>query len=336
MSRREALAIAAGSVSALLGPELAESVSAEAAKTRRFDVVIVGGGPAGLSAGLVLGRACRRVLICDSGHGRNAPAAAVHGFLTQDGTPPAELRRIGREQLKPYDVALHDGMVTDAKKVEGGFEVTLDDTEVVACRKLILATGLADGLPEIPGLKEFWGDSIILCPYCHGWEFKGQPWSFIAAPEDVIESATLLLGWTKRLSLLTNGPVDLPAATRDWLSNRSIEVFQERIERLEGDDGKLKAIRFERGRRLQCSVLYLRSRFRQASNLAEKLGCELIESGFTAGMVKTDPMSVTRVEGVYVIGDASAGPPIVASAVAEGSMAAGAANRAMLIEDSGS
>lgn len=333
MSRRQALALAAGSAAVFLGTETAGAEPRAPDEARRFDVVIVGGGPAGLSAALVLGRACRHVLVCDSGPGRNAPAAGVHGFFSRDGTPPSELRRIGREQLKPYAVEMRDASATDARKVEGGFEVTLDGADRVACRKLILATGLTDVLPEIPGLKEFWGTGVILCPYCHGWEFRGRPWSFMAPPEHVVESATLLLGWTKELTLLTDGPAALSPEDRAWLGKRSIEVVEGRIERLEGADGKLAAVRLKGGETRDCSVLKIQGTSRQRSNLPEKLGCELVKEGPTAGMIKADPTGATGVEGLYVIGDASAGAPNVALAVADGSMAAGTANRAMLIED---
>ncbi|WP_231749686.1 NAD(P)/FAD-dependent oxidoreductase [Tautonia plasticadhaerens] len=335
MTRRQAMA-AAASAGVLLGRSTAEAKGDEPvhATNRAFDVVVVGGGPAGLSAALVLGRACLRVLVCDSGRGRNAPAAGVHGFLTQDGTPPAELRRIGREQLRPYGVEFHEGAVVDARKTEDGFEVTLDGGEAVACRKLILATGMADVLPEIPGLRELWGRSVIHCPYCHGWEFRGRPWAFLVPPEAVVEMATLLRGWTERLTLLTNGPSGVSPEHRTWLEGHAVEVVEDRIDRLEGDAGEFRAIHLEGGRRLERDVLFVHARLRQASDLAERLGCSLHEEGPKAGMVRADPMGATEVEGLYVVGDASeAGVPSVASAVAEGSVAAAVASRAIFSED---
>ena len=301
---------------------------------RRFDAVIVGGGPAGLSAALVLGRACRTVLVCDSGRGRNAPAAGVHGFLTQDGTPPAELRRLGREQLRPYEVRFHEGTVVDARKVGGGFEVTLDGGETVACRKLILATGMVDVLPEIRGLHELWGTGVIQCPFCHGWEHRGRPWAVLAPPEAAVEVTTLLLGWTKRLTLLTDGPSGLAPEDRAWLEGHGVEVVEGRVERLEGDGGRLRAILLDGGRRLERGVLFVRTRLRQASDLPERLGCELVADGPKAGMVRADPLGASGVEGLYVVGDASdAGVPSVASAVAEGSVAAALASKAIFTED---
>ena len=297
-------------------------------------MVVVGGGPAGLSAALVLGRACRSVLLCDSGKGRNAPAEGVHGFLGQDGTPPADLRRIGREQLRPYDVQLHDGAVVDARKIEGGFEVTLDGGQEVACRKLILATGMTDVLPEIPGLRELWGKSVIHCPYCHGWEFRGRRWAFLVPADAVVETATLLSGWTTKLTLLTNGPCEVSAEHQAWLEERAIEIVEGRIERLESHGDDLKAIHLEGGRRLDRDVLFVHTRLRQASDFAERLGCSLIEAGPKAGMARADPFGATDVEGLYVAGDASeAGVPSVASAVAEGAVAAAFACRAIFTED---
>jgi thioredoxin reductase len=336
MSRRRAVAVAAGSAGLILGAGVAaaEERGATAQPTRRFDVVVVGGGPAGLSAALVLGRACRSVLVCDSGRGRNAPAAGVHGFLTQDGIPPAELRRIGREQLRPYHVEWHDGAVVDARKSEGGFEVTLDGAGVVACRKLILATGMVDVLPEIPGLRELWGASVIHCPYCHGWEYRGKPWAVLVPPEAAIETATLLFGWTRELTLLTDGPSRLTPEDRAWLEKRGVEVVEGRVERLEGKGGRLRSILLEGGRRLEREVLFVRTQLRQSSDLPVRLGCELVVDGPKAGMARTDPFGATSVEGLYIVGDASdAGSPSVASAAAEGATAAALASKAIFTED---
>ncbi len=337
MSRRQALALAAGLAGMILGAGTAsaEGGAPTAKPTRRFDAVIVGGGPAGLSAALVFGRACRSVLVCDSGRGRNAPAAGVHGFFSQEGTPPAELRRIGREQVKPYAVEFRDGKATDARKVAGGFEVTLDGAEVVACRKLILATGVSDVLPEIPGLAALWGTGVIHCPYCHGWEYRGRPWAFHVPPDAVVHVATMLLGWTKDLTLLTNGPEGHSAEHRAWLDRHKIRVVADRIEGIEGGDGRLSAVRLAGGRRLEPATLFIRAPFRQHSDLPVKLGCKFVAQGPGAGlMIQTDPMGATEVEGLYVTGDASGvGVPSVASAVAEGSAAAAAANMAMLTED---
>lgn len=339
LTRRQVLATAA-SAGVLLGAVAADAMEEERPMAGssglydRYDVVVVGGGPAGLSAALVLGRACLEVLVCDSGQGRNAPAAGVHGFLTQDGTPPAELRRIAREQLRPYEVHFHEGAVVDARKVEGGFEVTLENAKVITCRKLILATGMADVVPEVPGLRELWGTGVIQCPYCHGWEHRGRPWAVLVPPEAAVEAATLLLGWSNHLTLLTNGPSRLTPDDRTWLEKRAVEIVEGRVERLEGAEGRIRAIVLEGGRRLEREVLFVRSQLRQASDLPQRLGCTLVAEGPKAGMVQTDPFGATSVDGVHVVGDASdAGVPTVASAVAEGAVAAAFASRAIFAED---
>ncbi len=335
INRRYFLAASAASVGVLMNAQ-AQAVESEAAlaldEIRRFDVVVVGGGPAGLSAALVLGRACLKVLLCDAGPGRNAPAEGVHGFLGQDGTPPSELRRVGLEQLKPYDVACEAAEVVEARKTGQGFELVLGNGGRVECRKLILATGVKDILPEIPGFRELWGGGVIHCPYCHGWEFRGRPWAFMAPEESVEEVAGLILGWTKTLTLVTNGPAVSKPELRDWLARHSIGVIEDRIDRLEGEGKRLDAIHFEGGRRLEVGTLFAGLKNRQRSPLAEKLGCEFITEGRIAGLVKTDAFGATSVESLHVVGDASSvGVQSVASAVAEGSIAAAMASRSLIM-----
>ncbi|MFA8020696.1 NAD(P)/FAD-dependent oxidoreductase [Bremerella cremea] len=298
-----------------------------------FDVVVVGAGPAGLSAALVLGRACRKVLICDGGPGRNAPAEGVHGFFTQDGTPPSELRRLGREQLQPYDVTYREVLVETAQATDAGFLVSLRSGSQVVCRKLIVATGIVDELPKLNGLDEIWGSTAILCPYCHGWEFRGKRWAFMATPEFLIESATLLRGWTDQLTYVTNGNDSIADSDRRWLTERSIAIREEPIAQLVSSNGQLKSIEFETGPAVDCSILQFRAPFHQRSSLAKDLGCTIIAEGPMAGMVKTEPTGATEVPGLFIVGDAAAGLPSVATAAAEGAFAAAVANRFMLAEE---
>ena len=309
------------------------AVDARPDEIKTYDAVVVGGGPAGLSAALVLGRACLNVLICDAGPGRNAPAEGVHGFLGQDGTPPQELRRIGLDQLKPYNVTHEATEVVAARKTDAGFELTLGHGGRVACPKLILATGVVDILPEIPGLRERWGGGVIHCPYCHGWETRDRPWAFLVAEEAIKEMGSLLRGWTKSLTLLTNGAFALPPETRDWLARQTISVVEDRINRLDGDGKHLDAIHFDGSRPpLAVPTMFLGVRTRQRSQLAEQLGCEFNTEGWLAGTVRTDPAGATAIDGLYVVGDASGGGgPTVAAAVAEGAAAGGAASRTLII-----
>jgi thioredoxin reductase len=175
----------------------------------QIDVVIVGGGPAGLNAALTLGRARRSVLLVDSGRPRNAPAQAVHGFLTRDGLPPAELRRIGRQQLAAYPtVEVRDTEVLDVRIVgepSGGFLVTLAEGSVTRARRLLLATGLVDQLPPIDGLAELWGNSVLHCPYCHGFEVRGQALAVLGGDPRAIQLAAHLTRFSPDVALCTNG-----------------------------------------------------------------------------------------------------------------------------------
>ncbi len=212
-----------------------------------FDVIIVGAGPAGLSAALILGRCRRNVLVCDAGHPRNTASRALHGFLTRDGIEPADLLRIGREQLRPYTtVHLRADEVTDTRCVENGFEITIND-EVVSSRKLLLATGVVDRLPDIDGLKSLYGRSVFHCPYCDGWELRDQPIAIYGREDRGSGLALELTGWSRDLVVCTDGPVTFSADDRDQLAELNIAVREERISRLEGSDGQLERIIFANG-----------------------------------------------------------------------------------------
>lgn len=336
VDRREALARVTGTTAGLL---MAEPVALAEEKTVSpdkfdYDVVIVGGGPSGLSAALVLGRACRRVLVCDEGKPRNRSSPAVHGFFSRDGISPTELLRVGRDQLKPYAVAWRAVGVTDAQKVGGGFRVEIAHGTSVRARKLILATGMRDELPDIEGLSALWGTGVRHCPYCHGWEVRDRPWAFLARGGQAVEWANELRGWTTKLTLCSHGPAGLTDAARRKLRGQGVVVREEKIKRLEGEKGVLKAVVFDSGDKLEVGVMFVRTTMTQRSSLAKKLGCKLasVEGAFQDA-VETDPFGATSVSGLYAVGDASLGVPQVATAVADGSLAAVAANKAMLKED---
>src|SRR5436190_23416516 len=171
-----------------------------------YDAVVVGAGPAGLSAALLLGRCRRQVLICDDGHPRNAMAHGLHGFLTRDGIRPAELLQIARQQLEPYDtVKSREARVIDASAVDGGFDLTLHDGTSIRCRKLLLATGVTDVLPPIPGFGDFYGRSAFHCPYCDGWEMRDQPIAVYGSGKEGTGLALELTIWSRDLVVCTNG-----------------------------------------------------------------------------------------------------------------------------------
>jgi thioredoxin reductase len=295
-----------------------------------FDVIIVGAGPAGLSAALVLGRCRRRVLICDAGHPRNAMSRGLHGFLTRDGIEPAEFLRIGREQLRQYEtVELRETEVTDARRVAESFELTLADGERVASRKLLLATGVVDDLPEIEGLADFYGTGVFHCPYCDGWEMRDQPLAVYGRGENGAGLALELTLWSRNLVLCTDGPSQLSEVELERLAQHKIPVREDRIASLQGTGGVLERIVFTSGETIELRGMFFSTGQRQGSDLPKKLGCEFTDQG----CVNTGEYEITNVPGVYVAGDASRFVQFVIVAASEGAQAAVAINKELMQED---
>ena len=295
-----------------------------------YDVIIVGGGPAGLSAALILGRCRRKVLVCDSGTYRNRWSKAMHGFLSRDGIAPAELLQIGREQLEPYKtVEIHFGTVEAACSTDDGFEVTLPAGRTERCRKLLLATGVIDRLPEIPGLIDLYGRSVFHCPYCDGWERRDQPIAVIGGGKSGRGLSLTLTVWSSDLVLCTNGPAELSRGEVDDLDRRGIRIRQEKIERIEGEGGTLKGIVFAGGDFLPRKAIFLHTFQVQGSPLPEFLGCE----DPSKRSVPTGDYESTDVPGLYVAGDASRDTQLAIVAAAEGANAAFAINKELLKED---
>jgi len=293
-----------------------------------FDAVIVGGGPAGLEAALALGRGRRRVLLCDAGPPRNAAAVEVHGFVTRDGTPPAEFRRIAREQLRPYrNVEVRDRRVEAIDGARGAFEVRLDDGSTVAARRILLATGMIDELPDLPGYAELWGRSIFQCPYCHGWEVRDQAFGFLAPSPETLGFGLLLRGWTDRVTVLTDGRFEVPDDARTSLTHGGVALDERRLARLVGVD-HLERIDFETGDPLPLDVLFTRPSQRQVP-LVSALGLALDEQGY----VEIDPwMNVTSVPGIYAGGALTTPLQSAILGAAGGMRAAGGLNHDLAAE----
>ncbi len=206
-----------------------------------FDVIIVGAGPAGLSAALILGRCRRRVLVCDTGQPRNAAAHSLHGFLTRDGTEPGELLRIGREQLRHYEtVEVRDIAVVDAVRKDDSFELTLEDGSHVNARKLLLASGVVDELPLIAGFAEFYGHGVYHCPYCDGWEVRDLPLAVYGPAMHGERLALELTAWSSDIVLCTNGPANLDDETLLRLTRNGIALREERIDVWKGKTANLR------------------------------------------------------------------------------------------------
>jgi thioredoxin reductase len=295
-----------------------------------FDVVIAGAGPAGLSAALVLGRCRRRVLLCDNGHPRNKAAASIHSYLTRDGIDPAEFLRLGRRELAHYDtVEVRDVTVVAAECVSGAFVTTLDGGDQVRSRKLLIATGVRDNLPAIEGLQPLYGRSVFHCPYCDGWEVRDQPLAIYGRGQRGYGLSLELTAWSRDLVLVTDGPAELDAEHRDKLRRNGIALREDRVVRLEGEEGILRRIVFAQGDPLARRAMFFTIGQSQQSELAVSLGCEFNEKG----TVRTGKYESTHLRGLFVAGDASRAVQWVVVAASEGAEAAFAINTDLIKED---
>jgi len=306
-----------------------------------LDVMIAGGGAAGLSAALALGRVRRRVLLLDSGEYRNAPSPEMHNFLSRDGTPPTALRAIARAQLEAYPtVRMRDTRIDSIRQRADGFEVSLAGGERVDARRILLATGLADEMPPVQGLEAIWGRAALHCPYCHGYEVRDTPLAVLGGTPERVRLALHLTRLSDDVVLCTNGaepPLDVE--TRGLLRARGVAVRDERIARVEreGDDDARVRIVFRDGSSLARGALFIQSRTRQRSPLAEELGCAVLEDG----CVQVDDFGRTTVPGVYAAGDTARRPSMpapaaaVIAAAASGTIAAAMIDQELVSEEFG-
>ena len=296
------------------------------AKHMSFDLVIAGGGPAGLSAALNLGRSRKRVLLCDSGPRRNAAAEQVHGFVTQDGTPPADFRRIARRQLEPYrSVEARDAQVEEIRGERGAFQVRLPAGTVEA-RRILLCTGMIDELPDIDGYRELWGRSIFQCPYCHGWEVQDRKFGFLAPGPDLLDFALFLRNWTGDVVALTDGRYAVPPEARRRLEAGGVRVEERRIARLSASGGHLDRAEFADGEPLSLEVLFARPPQRQVA-IVESLGLALDGGGY----VQVDENRETSVPGIYAAGDLVTPVQSATLAAASGALAAARLNHELTV-----
>jgi thioredoxin reductase len=293
-----------------------------------YDTVIVGGGPAGLSAALVLGRCLRRVVVCDSGRYRNNGSEALHCFMSQDGIAPAELRSLARGQLRAYDsVDLIHAEVRLIERTGAAFAVGTGDG-ILEARTVLVATGVVDDLPDIEGMRELFGRSVHVCPYCDGWEHRNAPLAAFGKGSKGAGLALLLRQWTDNLVLCTHGPGDISRDDFQRLQASGIEVREEVLAKLEGTAGRLESIVFDDGTRLDRQALFFNTGQHARSALLEKLGCLYGPKG-----VECDADGQTSIPGVYVAGDVSRDVQLAIIAAAEGARAALAINRTLLAQD---
>lgn len=289
-----------------------------------WDCVVVGGGSAGLSAALVLGRARRRTLLLDAGEQSNLAAAGVGGLLGHDGRPPAELYEVGRGEIAAYpsvEVRLGE-TVRDARRVAEGFELGLRDGSSVSARKVLLAMGMEYRLPELLGLRERWGGAVFHCPFCHGWEVRGRKLGVLASGAGAAQKAILLGAWSEQVTLLTEAGAGLGAEERAQLDAAGVAVEERPLERVEGPGEGLEAVVFRDGSRLALQALLVGVSLHQRSDLASRLGASFVAGPLSEETIGVDAGFETEVPGLYAAGDACVSMPSVANAVASGSVAA--------------
>ena len=289
----------------------------DAWRTTPYDAVIVGGGPAGLSAALVLGRARKRVLVVDEARPANAVSQGVGGLLGHDRVKPADLRDRGRRQLQEHlRVELRHGAVEDVQRTGDGFVVWPTDGLPVRTHAIVLAHGLRYDPPPLPGIEALWGRSVFHCPFCDGWEVRDRPLAFHGSGPAAVRSALMLAGWSNDVVLCTDGAADPGGAL---LSEAGVRVRTEPIARLSGTDGRLEQIEFSHGPAERREALFVNTRRDQPNGLAAALGCDLT----AAGTIVTDADGRTNVAGVYAAGDAAtAHSRSVANAIGAGSRVA--------------
>ena len=299
-----------------------------------YDVVVVGGGAAGLGGALMLGRSRRSVLVVDAGEPRNAPASGVHGFLTRDGMDPAELLRIGREEVEGYGAEVVDGRVASAEAVDGGFTVTLEDGRRAGARRLLITTGLVDELPDVPGVRERWGRDVLHCPYCHGWEVRDRPIGVLASGPMAMHQAMLFRQLTDDLTLFLHtapGPTDEEA---EQLAARGIAVVEGEVASLEVHDDRLTGVRLRTGEVIPRSAVVVGPRFAARAGMLAGLGLET--TAHPSGMgdyVEADATGLTAVPGVWVAGNVTAPTAQVLASANQGVMAGAVINADLVAED---
>jgi thioredoxin reductase len=290
------------------------------------DAIIIGGSYSGLSAALALGRSMRRVCIVDAGNPCNKPAPRSYNLLGQDGRSPSVISSIAMQEVLQYQTVNYlNDKVESAKAMIGYFELTTGTGEVLRAKKILLATGIKDEMPEMHGFEACWGISILHCPYCHGYEFRGINTVIIASGSTAFEFAELISHWTDKLSLVTNGEGELEPDQYQVLAEKNIRIIEKKISRLHHSNGYIQSIQFDDGTSLDADVAYARPFMKQHSNIAEELGC-----AFHGIHINVDQYQQTSVPGVFAAGDNCSPLRSLANAVASGGIAGACINKELI------
>lgn len=299
------------------------------AANNRYDVIIVGGSYAGLSAAMSLGRSLRKVLIIDSGLPCNRQTPHSHNFITHDGETPKAIADKAREQVLKYEtVSIQHGLAVSATKTADGFELTTADGAVLTARKLLFTTGVKDLMPAIPGFAECWGITVIHCPYCHGYEVKQQKTGIMSNGDIAFEFSKLVANLTNDLTIFTNGQSTLSLEQQSILKKHKIAVVETEIAGFEHSNGRLKQVLLKDGTTIPLKAMYAKIPFVQHCDIPVQLGCALTEQGYLA----VDLLGRTSVPGVYAAGDNTAMMRAVSLAVAGGGMAGAGINKELVEE----
>lgn len=282
-----------------------------------YDVIIVGGSYAGLSAAMALGRSLRKVLIIDGGKPCNRQTPHSHNFITQDGKSPLEIAETARAEVRKYStITFHQGLATKGKKMMNYFEIETDTGAIFKAKKLILATGIKDIMPDIDGFAACWGISVLHCPYCHGYEVRNQPTGIIANGAAAYHYATLISNWTQDLTLFTNGLSLLTEEESQSIKKHNIRIVETKLAQLQHKNGFVEGVQLETGEVFSVNAIYGMVDFVQNAPLIEQLGCALNDNG----LIVVNESQETTVEGVYACGDNSS-KRALAFAVASGTLA---------------
>ena len=319
---------------AVAGVVTAETAHSTGTSPTAFDVVIVGGGAAGLSAAVALGRALRSVAVIDAGEPRNAPAEGVHNFLTRDGINPFELQRMGRAEAESYGGTMIAGTAVAARRTSAGFAVTLGDGTVVSGRRLLVATGLTDELPDVAGLRSRFGGDALHCPYCHGWEVRGTEIGILASGPRAMHQALMFRQWSARITLFLHTAPEPTDEELEQLAARGITVVRGSVAGVVVVDDALIGVRMADGSRHPLDNIVVGPRFVARSEVLESLGIHAEEHPTGAGtFVPSAPGGLTAVPGVWVAGNVADPMAQVVSSAAAGLMAGAGINADLTAAD---